>query len=181
MAYTTIDNPELYFQTKLYTGDGSSRSITLDGSEDMQPDWVWIKARSQAYNHAVFDVVRGATKLIRANQTTAEETHSTTLTAFADVQHTSVSALTSADVLTYETTGTPGYFCFNILTSAPVIDVDNEQPAFISGKKTFLLGLISFAVSAIKWTPHIIILSAEVFEASTARAKESAAISATPW
>ena len=82
MAYTTIDNPELYFQTKLYTGDGSSRSITLDGSEDMQPDWVWIKARSQAYNHAVFDVVRGATKLIRANQTTAEETHSTTLTAF---------------------------------------------------------------------------------------------------
>ena len=82
MAYTTIDNPELYFQTKLYTGDGSSRSITLDGSEDMQPDWVWVKARSQAYNHAVFDVVRGATKLIRANQTTAEETHSTTLTAF---------------------------------------------------------------------------------------------------
>ena len=82
MAYTTIDNPELYFQTKLYTGDGSSRSIPLDGSEDMQPDWVWIKARSQAYNHAVFDVVRGATKLIRANQTTAEETHSTTLTAF---------------------------------------------------------------------------------------------------
>ena len=27
---------------------------------------------------------------------------------------------------------------------------DNEQPAFISGNKTFLLGLINFAVSAIK-------------------------------
>ena len=33
MAYTTIDNPELYFQTKLYTGNGSTQSITLDGSE----------------------------------------------------------------------------------------------------------------------------------------------------
>ena len=82
MAYTTIDNPELYFQTKLYTGNGSSRSITLDGDEDMQPDWSWFKARSEAYNHALFDSVRGTTKLIRSNQTTAEETHSTTLTAF---------------------------------------------------------------------------------------------------
>ena len=43
MAYTTIDNPELYFQTKTYTGTGSSHAITLDGSENMQPDWVWIK------------------------------------------------------------------------------------------------------------------------------------------
>ena len=82
MAYTTIDNPELYFQTKLYTGNGSSRSITFDGSENMQPDWSWFKARSEAYNHALFDSVRGTTKLIRSNQTTAEETHSTTLTAF---------------------------------------------------------------------------------------------------
>ena len=47
MAYTTIDNPELYFQTVLWTGNGSSsRSITLDGSEDMQPDWTWIKSRA---------------------------------------------------------------------------------------------------------------------------------------
>ena len=82
MAYTTINNPELYFQTKLYTGNGNSRSITFDGSEDMQPDWSWFKARSEAYNHALFDSVRGTTKLIRSNQTTAEETHSTTLTAF---------------------------------------------------------------------------------------------------
>ena len=82
MAYTAIDNPELYFQTKIYTGNGSSRSITFDGDEDMQPDWSWFKARSQSYNHALFDSVRGATKLIRSNQNTAEETHSTTLTAF---------------------------------------------------------------------------------------------------
>ena len=37
-AYTGVDNPELYFQTKLYTGDGSTPSITLDGDENMQPD-----------------------------------------------------------------------------------------------------------------------------------------------
>jgi len=48
MAYTTIDNPELYFQTKLYSGNNSTNAITLDGSENMQPDWVWIKCRSNA-------------------------------------------------------------------------------------------------------------------------------------
>ena len=57
---------------------------------------------------------------------------------------------TSADVFTYETTGTPGYFSFNNLTSLPVIEEDNEQPAFMSGNKTFLFGLINFAVSAMK-------------------------------
>ena len=30
------------------------------------------------------------------------------------------------------------------------IDEDNEQPAFMSGNRTFLFGLINFAVSAIK-------------------------------
>ena len=49
MAYTTIDNPELFFQTVLYTGNATARSITLDGSEDMQPDWVWIKNRQKEY------------------------------------------------------------------------------------------------------------------------------------
>src|SRR6056300_423243 len=74
----------------------------------------------------------------------------TIFTALAEVQQTSVSALTSAEVFTYDTTGTPGYFSFNNLTSFPVIEDDSEQPAFISGSRTFLLGLINFAVSAIK-------------------------------
>jgi hypothetical protein len=83
MAYTTIDNPELYFQTKLYTGDGSSRSITLDGSEDMQPDWVWIKDKGRSgYNHILNDSVRGATKYVRSNLTNDEDTYTNAITSF---------------------------------------------------------------------------------------------------
>ena len=66
------------------------------------------------------------------------------------------------------------------LTSLPVIEDEREHPAFISGNKTFLFGLINFAVSAIKCTPAITIMFAEVFEASTARANESAEKSAMP-
>jgi len=82
MAYTTIDNPELFFQTKTYTGTGSARSITLDGSEDMQPDWVWIKSRSNNANPGVFDSVRGATKLLSTPSTDAESTVTVELTSF---------------------------------------------------------------------------------------------------
>ena len=82
MAYTAIDNPELYFQIKLYTGDGSTPSITLDGDEDMQPDLVWIKNRDEADSHCLFDSVRGATKLLSSDATSAETTDADTLTSF---------------------------------------------------------------------------------------------------
>ena len=83
MAYTTIDNPELYFQTKLYTGDGNSTlAITFDGSENMQPDWVWIKCRTITHNHVLSDVVRSATKVLGSNLTSTEGTQTTGLKSF---------------------------------------------------------------------------------------------------
>jgi len=80
--YTTIDNPELYFQTKLYTGNGGTQSITLDGSENMQPDWVWVKQRGGTTNHKTSDSVRGATKALQPNDTDAEATDSDGITSF---------------------------------------------------------------------------------------------------
>jgi len=71
MAYTTIDKPSDYFNTKLYTGNGGTQSITGVG---FQPDWVWYKNRSASANHGLFDAVRGATKLIQSNNTGAEQT-----------------------------------------------------------------------------------------------------------
>ena len=82
-AYTTIDDPEAYFQVELYTGDGSGQSPTFDGDTDMQPDLVWIKSRNSAsYNHMVFDSVRGATKYIKTDNSIAEGTNANMLTAF---------------------------------------------------------------------------------------------------
>jgi len=83
MAYTTIDNPELYFQTKLYVQNASTNAITLDGSENMQPDWVWIKNRdSSNRDHRIFDSVRGANKPFKVNGTNAEATATDTLNSF---------------------------------------------------------------------------------------------------
>ena len=83
MAYTTVDNPELYFQTKLYTGNGSTQSITLDGSEDMQPDWIFLKPRSQSGEHGLsVDSVRGNTKVVFPNLGNTEQTITNIVTAF---------------------------------------------------------------------------------------------------
>jgi len=79
MAYTNIDLPTDYFNTKLYTGNGSTQSITGVG---FQPDFVWIKDRSDAYDHRLCDSVRGATKLLYSSLTNAEATEATSLTSF---------------------------------------------------------------------------------------------------
>jgi len=82
-AYTTIDNPELYFQCKIYTGNGSAtHAITFDGDEDMQPDLVWIKNRSSAENHALVDSVRGVGKQLLANATAGEYSNANSVKAF---------------------------------------------------------------------------------------------------
>ena len=82
MAFTTIDNPELYFQVKLYTGTGSSQAITLDGDEDMQPDWVWIKERDDTSAHNAYDSVRGVTKYLYVDENGTQVTDAGSLTAF---------------------------------------------------------------------------------------------------
>ena len=79
MAYTTIDKPDQYFNTVLYTGNGSTQSIT---GVNFQPDWVWIKSRSTTYSHILHDVVRGATKQLKSNSADAESTDTNGLTAF---------------------------------------------------------------------------------------------------
>jgi hypothetical protein len=68
-----------YFNTVLYTGTGSSQSITGVG---FQPDWVWIKERNAAVDHGLYDAVRGVQNQLESNTTTAETVESTGLTAF---------------------------------------------------------------------------------------------------
>ena len=82
-AYTTIDDPEAYFQVQLYTGDGAANNaITLGADTDMQPDLVWIKNRDAADSHCVFDAVRGDTKVIHMDTTAAAATDADTLDSF---------------------------------------------------------------------------------------------------
>ena len=71
MAYTTIDDPTIYFNTKIFTGNNSANnSITGVG---FQPDWIWFKNRNAANDHALVDSVRGR-KALSSNNNSAELT-----------------------------------------------------------------------------------------------------------
>ena len=49
----TITDPSKYYQTALWTGNGSTQTITFGGNSDMQPDLVWAKCRSSADAHVI--------------------------------------------------------------------------------------------------------------------------------
>ncbi len=73
MAYTTIDKSTDHFKPILYTGNSGTQSITGVG---FQPDWTWIKAYSASRDHAIFDVVRGATNWLDSQQNVAQASFS---------------------------------------------------------------------------------------------------------
>ena len=79
MAYTTINKHTDYFNTKLYTGNGGTQSITAVGH---QPDFNWIKCRSNNTDHALQDIVRGNTKSLQSNSNSADATVTNGVTAF---------------------------------------------------------------------------------------------------
>jgi hypothetical protein len=78
----TIDKPSKYFNTKLYTGNGTSQSITGVG---FKPDLTWLKGRDFTPSiPALVDSVRGRSKDLYSDRTSAEETSGSTedLTSF---------------------------------------------------------------------------------------------------
>ena len=84
MAYTTIDDPTSFFNTVLYTGNGTAigsggQAITGVG---FAPDWTWIKERSSTSPHKLLDTVRGATKELESSGTDAEATTAESLATF---------------------------------------------------------------------------------------------------
>ena len=135
MAYTTINKPTLHFNTKLYSGTGSSNAITGVG---FQPDWIWIKRRSATNSSHIVDVIRGATKAVASDLTNAEYT----------------SALSSIDSDGFTVTGSPAsandssstYASWNWKAGgSSVSNSDGATTSYVSANTTA-------GFSIVKWT-----------------------------
>ena len=87
-VYTTIDDPEAYFQVKTYTGNGTAigsggQAVTLDGSTNLSPNLVWIKQRGTTTHHNLYDTVRPNPNTLYPNlSNTADATNTESLTVF---------------------------------------------------------------------------------------------------
>jgi hypothetical protein len=99
MAYTTINKPTVYFDTRLYTGTGAENVVSDLG---FNPDFAWFKKRSAAEHHFLYDQVRGALKKIATSNTNAEFTETQTLKSFGTNGYTlGTSAEVNGSATTY--------------------------------------------------------------------------------
>ena len=88
------DVPSDYFNTVLFNGNGGSNSVT---GLTFQPDFVWVKSRSNAYSHNLHDVIRGTSSYLQSNDTDAENTTYTDICVF-DADGFTLSSASSANI-----------------------------------------------------------------------------------
>jgi hypothetical protein len=75
------DRPEDYFNTVTYTGNGGSPG-TQSVNIGFQPDFVWLKSRTQTYTHYLFNSLSGDNKHLISNVNNGEATLNGTSDAF---------------------------------------------------------------------------------------------------
>jgi hypothetical protein len=73
---------EEVFSTYLYTGNGSTQTITNGIDLDGEGGMVWFKARNQTGNHAVFNTIRGGTAFLTPNGSDGETYRSNLINSF---------------------------------------------------------------------------------------------------
>jgi len=151
-----------YFNTVLYTGNGGTNAITGVG---FQPDWVWLKKRSAAGIHNLFDSSRG-TKLLQPQSDDGQQDNANYLTAYgADGFTVGSSSNVNASSETFvawnwKAGGTPTADNVAAANAEPTagsakIDGSNQSGAF-SGSPSIAIKKLSAnttaGVSIVRWT-----------------------------
>ena len=144
MAYSTIDKSTSFMNTVLYTGTGASNAQTGVG---FQPAMTWLKSRSAATSHYLFDSARGATKALFPDLTDEEATNAEYLKSFdADGFTLGTNAGINDNTATYvgwnwkagttsgiatngSTTITPSAYSFNQTTGFSIVQYTGNDTA----------------------------------------------------
>jgi len=82
MAYTTIDDPSAHFYTYAFSKSSGTGSATFDGNSDLQPDFLWVKSRTNADSHELWDSTRGVNSTLFSDSTSAEDTAANRIVSF---------------------------------------------------------------------------------------------------
>jgi hypothetical protein len=82
MAYTTIDDPSAHFYTYAFSKSSGTGSATFDGNSDLQPDFLWVKSRTNADSHELWDSTRGVNSTLFSDSPSAEDTAANRIVSF---------------------------------------------------------------------------------------------------
>jgi hypothetical protein len=119
------DEQQLYDATTVnnitYAYDGTASNVTYQEATKFTPDLVWVKKRSNAEHHNLYDVIRGTTKGIFTSSTSSEQTGSNFLTSFDS------NGFTVGNSSYVNTSGhTYAAWCFNAGTAAAASNTDGS-------------------------------------------------------
>lgn len=73
--------PNKYFDISLYTGNSANTGNKISGL-NFAPDFVWIKHRSAAIDHSIYDTRRGAGRRLSSSTTAIENNYESQMTSF---------------------------------------------------------------------------------------------------
>jgi hypothetical protein len=82
MAYTNIDDPSANFYTYAFSKSAGTGSVTFDANSDLQPDFLWVKSRSNADSHELWDSTRGVNSTLFSDNSGAEDTSANRIVSF---------------------------------------------------------------------------------------------------
>ena len=82
MAYTTIDDPSTHFYAYAFSKSSGTGSATFDGNSDLQPDFLWVKSRTNADSHELWDSTRGVSSTLFADVNEAADPSDNRLVSF---------------------------------------------------------------------------------------------------
>ena len=197
MAEYISFQPSDFFNTKLYTGTGSTQSITGVG---FQPDLAWGKETTGTQYPSLVDAVRGTTKYVYSNVSNAEATASDRLTSFdADGFTLGSAAHWNANTETYvawnwkagttsgiatngSTTITPSSYSFNQTAGISILQYTGNEtagaklahglgavPAFMIFKHTDESGVWQVYHQSLGNTKHLNLNETDAVQTSTTR------------
>ena len=109
------------------------------------PDLVWIKSRSQTYNHVLADTVRGQGKDLYSNTTAAESSSSTELISF-DADGFSVGSGGSAN----DPTGSLGFvaWCWDAGSGSAASNTDGSITSTVKANPSYGFSIVSYTSKA---------------------------------
>ena len=82
MAYTNIDDPSAHFYAYAFSKSSGTGSVTFDANSDLQPDFLWVKSRTNADSHELWDSTRGVNSTLFSDSTSAEDTAANRIVSF---------------------------------------------------------------------------------------------------
>ena len=148
MAYTNVDLPTEYFDTKTYTGTGSN-NITLSMDN---VGWIWIKNRGATGANNIFDILRGGfytgsgSKPILITNSTAAEQGTDITSSTVGINFGSLSTVIGSDAQGYNyNTSSSSYVCWHWgANGAGVSNTSGSISSTVSANTTSGFSIVSY-------------------------------------